>query len=279
MYGASAVHGIVNVLTPRVADLPDFSAGIEGGSDSFMRLRLGAAHEIGRTGASARTASARARRAGATLRASTKPSSICSRDGEVGGGTLRLRAAGTVLNQETAGFIQGYNSYRDEDIAQEQSQSRRPFAMPRARASRRNTQRDDVLRRDCRFELAGIYRRSRMDFLQHFLIGKPLEHNAQTSYMVSGTLGMDFLSQPSRRAHHGGRRDRGLRAHANSSPDRPPTARRRPMPFDRRDCTTTTPWIRTPSAPRWRSTGASRNAGRWPRRCAPIRLTTTTTTT
>ena len=26
-----------------------------------------------------------------------------------------------------------------------------------------------------------------MDFLQHFLIGKPLEHNAQTSYMVSGT--------------------------------------------------------------------------------------------
>ena len=38
-----------------------------------------------------------------------------------------------------------------------------------------------------RFELAGIYRRSRMDFLQHFLIGKPLEHNAQTSYMLSGT--------------------------------------------------------------------------------------------
>ena len=35
--------------------------------------------------------------------------------------------------------------------------------------------------------VAGIYRRSRMDFLQHFLIGKPIEHNAQTSYMVSGT--------------------------------------------------------------------------------------------
>ncbi|HEU4778902.1 MAG TPA: TonB-dependent receptor, partial [Steroidobacteraceae bacterium] len=34
--------------------------------------------------------------------------------------------------------------------------------------------------------IAAIYRRSRMDFLQHFLIGKPLEHNAQTSYMLSG---------------------------------------------------------------------------------------------
>ena len=33
-----------------------------------------------------------------------------------------------------------------------------------------------------------------MDFIQHFLIGKPLEHNAQTSYMVSSTLGMDFFS-------------------------------------------------------------------------------------
>src|SRR6186713_365485 len=50
MYGASAVHGIVNLLTPRVADLADFSAGIEGGSDSFKRLRLGFAHELGNWG-------------------------------------------------------------------------------------------------------------------------------------------------------------------------------------------------------------------------------------
>jgi outer membrane receptor protein involved in Fe transport len=47
---------------------------------------------------------------------------------------------------------------------------------------------------DCRFEVAGIYRRSRMDFIQHFLIGKPFEHNAQTSYMVSSTLAMNFFS-------------------------------------------------------------------------------------
>ena len=33
-----------------------------------------------------------------------------------------------------------------------------------------------------------------MDFLQHFLIGKPFEHNAQTSYMLSGTLAMNFFA-------------------------------------------------------------------------------------
>src|SRR6185436_18459947 len=47
MYGASAVHGIVNLLTPRVSELPEYSAGLEGGSDSFKRLRLGFAHELG----------------------------------------------------------------------------------------------------------------------------------------------------------------------------------------------------------------------------------------
>ena len=128
MYGASAVHGIVNLLTPqRALDLPDFSAGIEGGSDSFKRLRFSGSRTFSgeaRAGIGAYGVG-RTRRAGATLRASRKPSSTCSRDVDVGGGQLRLRAAGTVLNQETAGFIQGYNSYQDEDIA------RRPTRIPK----------------------------------------------------------------------------------------------------------------------------------------------------
>ena len=46
MFGASAVHGVVNVLTPRRArDLPAFSAGVEGGSDSFKRVRFAGSHD------------------------------------------------------------------------------------------------------------------------------------------------------------------------------------------------------------------------------------------
>src|SRR4029077_8221012 len=50
----------------------------------------------------------------------------------------------------------------------------------------------DVFGDSSNFELAGIYRRSRMDFLQHFLIGKPLEHNAQTSFMLSSMASRPF---------------------------------------------------------------------------------------
>ena len=192
MYGASAVHGIVNLLSPRVADLADFSAGIEGGSDSFKRLRLGFAHELGHWGIGAYGVGTDA--PGWRDSSGVKEAKLnLLADGDVGGGQLRIRAAGTVLNQETAGFIQGYESYKDEDIARSNPN---PEAFRDASSARVSAhwQRDNCFAMDCRFELAGIYRRSRMDFIQHFLIGKPFEHNAQTSYLVSSTLAMNFLA-------------------------------------------------------------------------------------
>lgn len=192
MYGASAVHGIVNLLTPRVADLADFSAGVEGGSDSFKRLRLGFAHELGDWGIGAYGVGTDA--PGWRDSSGVKEAKLnLLADGDVGGGQLRLRAAGTVLNQETAGFIQGYESYKDEDIARSNPN---PEAFRDASSARVSAhwQRDNCFAMDCRFELAGIYRRSRMDFIQHFLVGKPFEHNAQTSYLVSSTLAMNFFA-------------------------------------------------------------------------------------
>jgi outer membrane receptor protein involved in Fe transport len=192
MYGASAVHGIVNVLTPRVADLPGFSAGVEGGSDSFRRVRLGFGHELGAWGIGAYGLGTDA--PGWRDSSGVKEAKLnLLADGQVAGGTLRLRAAGSVLNQETAGFIQGYDSYRDESIA---CSNPNPEAFRDASSARVSAhfERENCFGLDCRFELAGIYRRSRMDFIQHFLIGKPLEHNAQTSYMVSSTLAMKFFA-------------------------------------------------------------------------------------
>jgi len=191
MYGASAVHGIVNLLTPSVAALPEWSAGLEGGSDSFARVRLGFAHESGDWGFGAYGVGTDA--PGWRDSSGVKEAKLnLLADGAVGGGRLRLRAAGTVLNQETAGFIQGFDSYKDEDIAKSNPN---PEAFRDASSARVSAhwQRDNCFDRDCSFELAGMYRRSRMDFVQHFLIGKPLEHNAQTSYLVTSTLAMKFL--------------------------------------------------------------------------------------
>ncbi|HET9861865.1 MAG TPA: TonB-dependent receptor [Steroidobacteraceae bacterium] len=192
MYGASAVHGIVNVLTPGAADLPGLSAGIEGGSDSFKRVRLGFGRELGDWAVGAYGIGTDA--PGWRDASGVKEAKLnLLADTGVGGGTLRLRAAGTVLNQETAGFIQGYNSYRNESLARSNAN---PEAFRDASSARVSAhfQRENCFGLDCRFELGGIYRRSRMDFIQHFLIGKPLEHNAQTSYMLTGTLAMNFFA-------------------------------------------------------------------------------------
>ncbi len=189
MFGASAVHGVVNLLTPSVRTLPDYSMGFEGGSDSFKRARLSGSHRfegsdsnegIGFYGIATRAPGWRD-----DSGVDEAKLNLLS-DLDVGRGQLRLRASGTVLNQETAGFIQGYNSYLDEDLAKTNPNPEAFRDASSARVSAQYAVRD-VLGEDSSLNVAGIYRRSRMDFLQHFLIGKPLEHNAQTSYMLSGT--------------------------------------------------------------------------------------------
>jgi iron complex outermembrane recepter protein len=186
MYGASAVHGTINVLTPNVDGLPPFAAGLETGSDSFRRAQLTASGGIGPAylGAYGTFTSAPGWRDSSGTDESKL--NLLADMGFEDGSQLRVRAAGTVLNQETAGFIQGYESYLDETQAKSNPN---PEAFRDASSVRVSAHYEDDQAFDDRglLQIAGIYRRSRMDFLQHFLIGKPLEHNAQTSYLLSGT--------------------------------------------------------------------------------------------
>src|SRR6185369_13803362 len=86
------------------------------------------------------------------------------------GSMLRVRAAGSVLNQETAGFIQGRGAYRDEDVARTNPN---PEAFRDASSARVAVHYDkgDAFGDDGNLNVSAMYRRSRMDFLQHFLIG------------------------------------------------------------------------------------------------------------
>jgi outer membrane receptor protein involved in Fe transport len=187
MFGASAVHGVINAITPRAQDLPRVFLGAETGSDSFKRVRFGAAHAL--AGSSERDIAlyGLATRAPGWRDASGVDELKLNLLGDVAtmGGKLRVRAAGSVLNQETAGFIQGFDSYRDEALARSNPN---PEAFRDASSARLSAHFDREFGMANRLELAGIYRRSRMDFSQHFLIGKPVEHNAQTSYMASGAV-------------------------------------------------------------------------------------------
>ena len=189
LYGASAVHGIVNVLTPAVRELDAFGAGFEGGADSFKRVRITLSDDasdgvgLGLYGTATRAPGWR----DASGIDEAKLNLLGDFAG-VAGGTLRVRAAGTVLNQETAGFIQGFDAYRDRALARTNANPEAFRDASSARLSARWSNEDCGVAFDAPcVEFGGLYRRSRMDFLQHFLIGKPLEHNAQTSALVNAS--------------------------------------------------------------------------------------------
>ena len=187
MFGASAVHGVINVITPRMQQLPELALGLEGGSDSFKQVTAAGAWYPVSPGPGFGFYGVASRAPGWRDSSGVDEAKLnLLSDMSIGGGELRLRAAGTVLNQETAGFIQGYDSYKDEDIARTNPN---PEAFRDASSVRVSAQYEnrDAFGDGNGLNVSGIYRRSRMDFLQHFLIGKPLEHNAQTSYMLSGT--------------------------------------------------------------------------------------------
>lgn len=198
LYGASAVHGIVNVLTPGIEEIAAFASGVELGPDSFKRARLALSTDMtddfgfGMYGTATRAPGWRD-----ASGVDEAKLNLASDVNGFAGGKLRIRAAGTVLNQETAGFIQGFDSYRNEAIARSNPNPEAFRDASSVRLSAHYSQErcgDGSENAPC-FELAGIYRRSRMDFLQHFLIGKPFEHNAQTSYMASGAYALPLTGR------------------------------------------------------------------------------------
>ena len=93
--------------------------------------------------------------------------------------------AATNLEQETAGFIQGFDAYRDEAIAKSNAN---PEAYRDAYAVRLTGEYERPLGERVQLAVRPYVRHSRMDFLQHFLIGKPLEENGQDSVGVLTAL-------------------------------------------------------------------------------------------
>jgi outer membrane receptor protein involved in Fe transport len=178
-FGASAVHGIVNVLTPAVADLATLRVGTDLGSDSLRRLRLETrAGDFGAYGIWTRDPGYRADSGGEEAKLNLLY------DGSLGEATLRLRASGSVLNQETAGFVRGFDAYRDPLLRRSNPN---PEAFRDAWSTRLGAEVAWQGCDGCSHELRVVLRRSAMDFLQHFLLGKPLESNAQRSVALSAT--------------------------------------------------------------------------------------------
>ena len=173
LYGSSAVHGIINVIPALPEELPAFGVALEAGSDAWRRIRLAASNESDRRGV------------GIALHATDdggwrdssgfseqKLNAVWTRP--LSTGALSIRLAATRLDQQTAGFITGEDAYRDSALARSNPN---PEAYRDANSARFTVH----YRSGAGLELRGYLRSSGMDFLQHFLLGQPVEDNGQDS--------------------------------------------------------------------------------------------------
>ncbi len=185
LYGANAVHAIINVISPTITSLDTASLAVEGGAHGFRRVQASIAsgdvtRGSGAWGSFTRDGGFRA----ASPVDDAKLNLLHQREWR--GGDLHLRFAGTVLNQETAGFIRGLDAYRDPGLARSNPN---PEAFRDAWSTRASASwsQDDACE-GCTTDLRLVLRRSQMQFLQHFLLGKPLERNGQDSLGFSALL-------------------------------------------------------------------------------------------
>ena len=187
--GGNALHGAVNVITP----VPSENAiGVEVGPYDFHRVNLQAGTQIGKhqLGIALVSASNGGYRADSGYGQQKLHLSHLT---DWAGWAVKNQATVTLLNQETGGYVGGFESYDDPVL---RKSNPNPEAFRDAWSGRINSE----LQKDA-WTLKPYLRRSKMQFLQHFLPGQPLEDNNQTS----GGLIVDYdLSRSNTQLHLGG---------------------------------------------------------------------------
>lgn len=184
VYGSGAMHGAINVIQAAPAALPARSLALEGGPDEYYRGKLGLSHKSGAIDIGGVVAAAHdgGWRDSSGMDEQKLNIGLIHRSRAA---VMELDLAATRLEQQTAGFIQGFNAYRDESIARSNPN---PEAYRDAHALRLIGRYQRPLNERVQLAVRPYARHSRMDFLQHFLIGKPSEENGQESTGVLTSL-------------------------------------------------------------------------------------------
>jgi outer membrane receptor protein involved in Fe transport len=173
LYGSSGMHGAINVLTPDPGSLPRLGVGLEAGPDDYGRIRLAAGNST--VGIAAHATHDGGWRESSGYDEQKVNLAFARPDRE---GLTELKLTATHLDQQTAGFIQGEDAYRDPELARSNPN---PEAYRKAHSVRLRGRIEHTFERAGTLTAQPYLRSSRMEFLQHFLLGKPLEKNGQDS--------------------------------------------------------------------------------------------------
>jgi len=172
-YGSNALHGAINIRTPGPSVMPFSEYALEAGTDDYYRGRFAisgthTAFQANYTDSGSFRDDERSQHGLVNLQM------VYS----TGNSTAYTSFAYANLDQDTAGYILGKNSYKNEDL---RTQNLNPDAFRDAWATRLSSRWDWQTGSGHDLEIIPYVRSSRMDFLQHFLPGTPLEQNGQDS--------------------------------------------------------------------------------------------------
>ncbi|MEQ8747401.1 TonB-dependent receptor [Pyruvatibacter sp.] len=181
LYGSNAIHGLINVVTPDPSFVAERSISFETGGH-----RDKASADV--TGPLSDTTAYRA--AVSILEDSSfrehagvgQQKATLSVLHEMGGDTLKFLLSGQNLNQETAGFIQGFEAYRDSDLARSNPN---PEAFRDAWSLRASARWDTKLNEGMTLSITPFARVNDMEFLRHFVPDQSLE---ETGHWSTGAL-------------------------------------------------------------------------------------------
>ena len=181
LYGSGAMHGLINVISPRPAPEPQHHIALERGPHDYLRGKYLYSRSRGRHGwllaANASDDDGYQREAGyqqqkLTLRHRFQGTHFSS-------DTL---FGATRLEQETAGFIQGHEAYKVEGRKRENPN---PEAFRQADSQRVQSTVSLPFDNGNKLTITPYWRTNDMEFLQHFVPWQALEANGHESYGLS----------------------------------------------------------------------------------------------
>lgn len=199
LYGSNAVHGLINVVSRPAS--PDFS-GFADFSVGPHELVKGSGSVSGGVGSGALRASLHLAHDGGYRDSSgyDEQKIQIRYDREYGNWDIAGSISYQNLNQETAGFVQGPDAYRDRTLSM---QNANPEAFRDAKSVRAYLRLDRALSGESHISVTPYVRWTDMEFLMHFLPGQPVENNGHqsigllTTYYagagpVRGVVGLDM---------------------------------------------------------------------------------------
>jgi outer membrane receptor protein involved in Fe transport len=170
-YGSNAMHGVINVLSPDLSPVRRLS--LEGGPHEYARARFSVGSNAWRVDGNATTDGGYKDDSGFDQQKLLISNRLAAWNWQV-----TNRAALTNLNQETAGFILGKDTYKSARLRRANPN---PEAYRDTRSARLSSQWQMQLTNGSELTLTPYVRHARMRFIQHYLPGQAIEDNGHDS--------------------------------------------------------------------------------------------------